>query len=255
MSGKVERIPSCDTVDERFAGWAARPLVMVTLGPFTPWELWKKLQGQSHGDPNLRILSQAAFVAAVGGAFVATPALAASFDGPYVGAQVGWQSEKMRDVKSSFGTIPVNDTKDSITGGVFVGYDATINRRFVVGAEAGVDLASDDEVQASSAGTNYSVDPKYSFDVTARAGYLVDPKTLLYVRGGYTNARVRATVVNGTAIESASRSQDGWLAGAGVERQVAQNVTARLEYRFSKFGEGDGKDDRHRVLAGLAYRF
>jgi len=228
---------------------------MVTLGPFTPWELWKKLQGQSHGDPNLRILSQAAFVAAVGGAFVATPALAAPFDGPYVGAQVGWQSEKMRDVKSSFGTIPVNDTKDSITGGVFVGYDATINRRFVVGAEAGVDLASDDEVQASSAGTNYSVDPKYSFDVTARAGYLVDPKTLLYVRGGYTNARVRATVVNGTAIESASRSQDGWLAGAGVERQVAQNVTARLEYRFSKFGEGDGKDDRHRVLAGLAYRF
>jgi outer membrane immunogenic protein len=40
-----------------------------------------------------------------------------------------------------------------------------------------------------------------------------------------------------------------------VERQVAQNVTARLEYRYSKFSEGDGKDDRHRVLAGLAYRF
>jgi len=203
----------------------------------------------------LRILSKVAFAAAVGGSFLATPALAAPFNGPYVGAQVGWQSEKMRDVKSSFGTIPVNDTKESITSGVFVGYDATIDRRFVVGAEAGVDLASDDEVQASLAGTNYSVDPKYSFDVTARAGYLVDPKTLLYVRGGYTNARVRATIVNGTAIESASRSEDGWLAGAGVERQVAQNVTARLEYRFSKFGEGDGKDDRHRVLAGLSYRF
>src|SRR4051794_7155609 len=224
-------------------------------GRSTPLELRKEDSGLSHGDLNLRILSQAAFAAAVGGAFVAAPALAAPFDGPYVGAQVGWQSEKTRDVKSSFGTIPVNDTKDSVTGGVFVGYDATINRRFVVGAEAGVDLASDDEVQASSAGTNYLVDPKYSFDVTARAGYLVDPKTLLYVRGGYTNARVRATIVNGTAIESASRSEDGWLAGAGVERQVAQNVTARLEYRFSKFSEGDGKDDRHRVLAGLAYRF
>jgi outer membrane immunogenic protein len=194
-------------------------------------------------------------VAAVGGAFLATPALAAPFDGPYVGAQVGWQSEKMTDVKSSFGTIPVNDRKDSITGGVFVGYDATINGRFVVGAEAGLDLASDDEVQASAAGANYSIEPRYSFDVTARAGYLVDPKTLLYVRGGYTNARTHATVVSATAIGSGSRSQSGWLAGAGVERQVAQNVTARFEYRYSKFGEGDGKDDRHRVLAGLAYRF
>lgn len=201
------------------------------------------------------ILSKVAFVAAIGGASIASPALAAPFNGPYVGAQVGWQSEKTRDVKSSFGTIPVNDRKDSITGGVFVGYDKTINGRFVVGAEAGLDLASDDEVQASAAGTNYLVDPKYSFDVTARAGYLVNPKTLLYVRGGYTNARVRATVANGTAIESAGRSEDGWLAGAGVERQVAQNLTARLEYRYSKFGEGGGQDYRHRVLAGLSYRF
>jgi outer membrane immunogenic protein len=203
----------------------------------------------------LPILSKVAFVAAIGGASIASPALAAPFNGPYVGAQVGWQSEKTRDVKSSFGTIPVNDRKDSITGGVFVGYDKTINGRFVVGAEAGLDLASDDEVQASAAGTNYLVDPKYSFDVTARAGYLVNPKTLLYVRGGYTNARVRATVANGTAIESAGRSEDGWLAGAGVERQVAQNLTARLEYRYSKFGEGGGQDYRHRVLAGLSYRF
>jgi len=194
-------------------------------------------------------------VALAGTAFVASPALAAPFNGPYVGAQVGWQSEKMRDLKSSLGTIPVSDRKDSITGGVFVGYDATIEGRFVVGAEAGLDLASDDEVDASAAGTNYLIDPKYSFDVTARAGYLVDPKTLLYVRGGYTNARIRATAVNGTAIESAGRSEDGWLAGAGVERQVAQNVTARLEYRYSKFSEGDGKDDRHRLLAGIAYRF
>ena len=205
--------------------------------------------------PILRILSQIAFVAAVGGASIAAPAVAAPFDGAYVGAQVGWQSEKMRDVKSSFGTVPVNDRKESITGGVFVGYDATINGRFVVGAEAGLDLASDDEVQGSNGNANYSVEPKYSFDLTARAGYLADAKTLLYVRGGYTNARTHAAMVNGTAIESGSSSQSGWLAGGGVERQVAQNLTARLEYRYSKFSEGDGKDYRHRVLAGLAYRF
>jgi outer membrane immunogenic protein len=202
----------------------------------------------------LRILTSATFATAIAASF-ATAASAAPFDGPYVGAQVGWQSEKMRDLKSSFGTTPVDDKVNSVTGGVFGGYDKTVNDRFVVGAEGGLDFASDDEAQNTVAGSNYSADPKYSFDVTARAGYLVNPQTLLYIRGGYTNARVRTTITNAADIQSASDNQDGWLAGAGVERQVAQNVSARVEYRYSKLSEGDGKDQRHRVLAGLSYRF
>lgn len=194
-------------------------------------------------------------LATVFAAPLATAASAAPFDGPFVGAQVGWQSEKMRDVKSSFGVAPVDEKKESVTGGIFAGYDKAINARFVVGAEAGLNFASDDEVQASAAGNNYSIDPKYSFDLTARAGYLVNPQTLIYVRGGYTNARVHTTVTNAAGMKSASDNEDGWLAGAGVERQITQNVSARVEYRYSKFGENGGKDQRHRVLAGLSYRF
>lgn len=202
----------------------------------------------------MRILNSLVLATAFAAPF-ASAATAAPFDGPYVGAQVGWQSEKMRDVKSSFGTVPVNDTKQSVSGGVFAGYDKTINGRFVVGAEAGLDFASDDTVTSNVAGTSYSVDPKYSFDLTARTGFLVNPQTLLYVRGGYTNARVRTTITGPAGVQAASDNQDGWLAGAGVERQVAQNVSARVEYRYSKLSEGDGKDQRHRVLAGLSYRF
>jgi outer membrane immunogenic protein len=126
----------------------------------------------------------------------------------------------------------------------------------VVGAEAGLDFATDDEVQNNVAGSSYSIDPKYSFDVTARAGYLVTRQTLLYVRGGYTNARLRATIVDSDgSFESASNSNDGWLVGGGVERQINDHVSTRLEYRYSKLSDGDGKDQRHRVLAGLSYRF
>jgi outer membrane immunogenic protein len=185
----------------------------------------------------------------------ASAASAAPFDGPYVGAQVGWQSEKMQDVKSSFGTVPVDDKVNSVTGGLFAGYDKTVNGKFVLGAEAGLDFASDDEAQATVAGTNYSVDPKYSFDLTARTGFLVNPQTMLYVRGGYTNARARTTLTNAAGIVADSDNQDGWLAGAGVERQLTPDVSARLEYRYSKFSEGDGRDRRNRVLAGLSYRF
>jgi outer membrane immunogenic protein len=185
----------------------------------------------------------------------ASAASAAPFDGPFVGAQVGWQSEKMRDVKSSLGTVPVDENKRSVSGGVFAGYDKTFNGRFVLGAEGGVDFGTDNEVSTSAAGASYTVDPKYSFDVTARAGYLVTPQTLLYVRGGYTNARVRTTLTNAAAVQAASDNQDGWLVGGGVEHQLNQNLSARLEYRYSKLSEGDGKDYRHRVLAGMSYRF
>jgi outer membrane immunogenic protein len=202
----------------------------------------------------LRIFNSIVLATAFAAPF-ASAASAAPFDGPYVGAQVGWQSETMRDVKSSFGTVPVDSNQKSVTGGIFAGYDKTLNGRFVVGAEGGLDFASDDEVQSTVAGNTYSVDPKYSFDLTARAGFLVNPQTLIYARGGYTNARVRTTVTNAAGMSSASDNQDGWLLGGGIERVITQNVSARVEYRYSKLSEGDGKDYRHRVLTGLSYRF
>jgi outer membrane immunogenic protein len=202
----------------------------------------------------LRVIDSVVLATALAAAIVA-PASAAEFNGPFVGAQVGWQSEKLRDIDSSFGVVPVDDTANSVTGGLYAGYDRRVTDRVVIGAEASLDFASDDELQTSSAGTTFSVDPKYSFDLTARAGFLVAPATLVYARGGYTNARVRTTVAGPIGSQSDSDNQDGWLLGAGIERQLKDNVSARLEYRYSKFSEDDGKDQRNRVLAGLSYRF
>jgi outer membrane immunogenic protein len=194
-------------------------------------------------------------VAGVLAASLPATAHAADFDGPYVGAQVGWQSEKMKFPETSFGPVPIDDKKQSVTTGIYAGFDKRINEKLVVGAEAGLDFATDDEVQVSDAGTNYSIDPKYSIDLTARAGFLVNPQTLVYARGGYTNARVRTTITDPLGTQSASSSQDGWLAGAGVERKISDNASARIEYRYSKLSEGDGEDKRNRLLAGVSYRF
>jgi len=207
-----------------------------------------------YGEFELRIFASVILATAFAAPF-ATTASAAEFDGPFVGAQLGWQSEKMKNLESSFGVVPVDEIQQSVTGGVFAGYDKAIDGRFVVGAEAGLNFASDDEVETSVGGVSYTVDPKHSFDVTARAGYLVTPETLVYARGGYSNARYRTTIEDSIGTEIASRTIDGWLVGGGAERKVNANVSARLEYRYSKFSEDDSKDQRHRVLAGLSYRF
>ena len=202
----------------------------------------------------MRIFNSIVLATALAAPF-ATAASAAPFDGPYVGAQVGWQSQKMRNTNSTFGAIPVDETKNSVTGGVFAGYDKTVGGRFVLGAEGGLDFNSDADVTASVAGATYAVDPKYSFDLSARAGYLATPQTLLYVRGGYSNERVRTTIASGSTVRTNSENQDGWLVGGGVERAITDKMSARLEYRYAKYDQDNGKDERHRVLAGLSYRF
>lgn len=42
---------------------------------------------------------------------------------------------------------------------------------------------------------------------------------------------------------------------AGIERRILEKISARLEYRYSDLGDGGGTFDRHRMLAGIAYRF
>lgn len=185
----------------------------------------------------------------------AAPALAQDFDGPYVGVQAGWERKDVTDPETDLGAVPLDGDRQAFTGGFFTGYDRQVAPRIVVGAEAGMDFSADDSVEESNSLGLVKIDPKWSLDLTARAGYLVKPDTLAYVRAGYSNARVETSLSNAEIDLSDSENRDGWLAGAGIERKFLENVSGRLEYRYSDLSEGDDNYDRHRVLAGLTYRF
>ena len=73
----------------------------------------------------MRIFASFILATAIAAPF-ATAVSAAEFDGPFVGAQLGWQSEKMKDLESSVGLVPVDETQQSVTGGIFGGYDKTV---------------------------------------------------------------------------------------------------------------------------------
>jgi len=184
-----------------------------------------------------------------------TAASAQDFTGPSIGVQAAWSSASVRNPTTDLGTATIDESKDAFVGGVFVGYDQQVLPSVVIGVQADLNFGASDKIVRSSAASAVTLDPKRDIDLTARAGYLVTPDTLLYVRGGYTNTRVETTLRSGSAIRTSSEDRDGWLVGGGVERILWDRVSARLEYRYSDLSDGDGKFDRHQVLFGVAYRF
>lgn len=198
------------------------------------------------------ILASSALLAS---ALVAAPAMAQDFNGPYVGVQGGWSEQVARNPRTDLGVAPLDATRDSATFGVFAGYDHQYADKVVAGVEGSFNFNTKDNLRTTTAATDVTIDPKYSFDITARAGYLVNPRTLVYVRGGYANERFRTTLAEAGGSASIAQNRDGWLVGAGVERIIIPHVSGRVEYRYTDFSKDGGKFDRHQVLAGLAYRF
>jgi len=182
-------------------------------------------------------------------------ASAQDFNGPSVGVQGGWNKADVRNPRSDIGIAPIDRSRDSFVGGAFVGYDRHVADKVVIGVQADFSIAANDKIVQSSATGNAMLDPKYNIDLTARAGYVVAPKTLLYVRGGYANERVRTTITDLAGSRSSAHSLNGWTVGGGVERIIFDKVSARVEYRYADLSDGGGKYQRNQVLVGAAYRF
>lgn len=184
----------------------------------------------------------------IGAAFAAFAPAAAmaqdtvSWSGAHVDAIAGWDQMKSKD---AFGP-GLDYKKDGVVYGGGLGFDYD---------SGSVVLGADAELTGSSA-KDCDVVPgaciKNGRDLYAgaRVGVPVGDArdTLLYFKGGYTNARFTAE----SAGVSASTDEDGYRLGAGVEHKFGTNVTAKVEYRYSDYGDGV---NRNQVVAGIGYRF
>lgn len=200
-----------------------------------------------------KILTSATIVAAF--AAIAAPAHAETYNGPYVGVTAGWERNEIAD--SIVGRQPVDAeaSRDALVLGGYAGYNYKATDRIVIGAEAGFTATVDDRARALSAGQALTIDPRYSFDLSARAGYLVTEKALVYLRGGYANTRVRTTLETANGPVRNSDNLDGWQLGGGLEYAITDRISARAEYRYSDFGNQGGQYDRHQTLLGVSYNF
>ena len=188
-------------------------------------------------------------------ALASTPAAAETFNGPYAGVNAGWSRAEIDTNIDGAVQVDEETTRDSASLGVHAGYNHRAADRIVIGAEGGFSINADDRLNGLSGGAALEVDPRYSFDLAARAGYLISDKALVFARGGYANERIRTSVATDTDTLRNSTNVDGWSVGGGVEYALTDHISARAEYRYSDIGNNGGDYDRHQALVGLSYNF
>jgi outer membrane immunogenic protein len=192
-------------------------------------------------------------------ASVSAPAMAqdASSIEAYAGPIIGWDHVRVSEDGDS-------GSKDGFVYGGVIGAQTRIGGSGVLGIEGEVDGATTKETghDVLSLGDTLSLKAGRDFFIGARAGIMVTPKTLFYVKGGYTNARFTARYDDGAGnVGSGSENLDGYRIGGGVEYMIGR-VRLRGEYRFSDYGKIalDGVDtglssQRHQIVVGATYAF
>ncbi len=193
-------------------------------------------------------------------------------------AIAGWDN-----VTSSVDDAPEFDSSDSgLLYGIGAGYDFAAGN-FIVGIEA--ELA--ESTNGSSVTFNnediegYIIDGTVALDASediyigARLGTMIDRAGVFYVKGGYSMANAEfsaAGTIDGEPIdESVGFDLDGFRIGGGYEANLASNLYAKIEYRYTSYGSGsvnyDGTNfdadeafdfinlDRHQAVIGIGYRF
>jgi outer membrane immunogenic protein len=193
-------------------------------------------------------------IAAVLLAGVATPAFAqeSGFTGPRAEGVIGWD-----EVKGQGGTV--SDNGDGLLYGGVIGYDIQKGGA-VIGAEAELTGSTADKRASNllATGDAFSIDAGRDIYVGARVGATLSDSTLVYAKGGYTNARFNSAYTLGTTTVRGAENLDGWRIGAGLEQKLGGNVYLKAEYRYSDYGEFDNSGlevSRHQVVGGVGIRF
>lgn len=196
-------------------------------------------------------------LAAVAAATVAAPAFAQdevrpAFTGPYVAGLIGY--DKARATLASEGL----GSDDGLMYGGVIGYDINVG-----GAVFGLEGEySDSQVKSGESdvfvpGDFYGLRAGRDLYAGIRIGGEIAPNVMLYGKGGYTNAKVKAVYDDGDETILDSDKLDGYRLGAGVETTMS-GFTTRVEYRYSSYGQYRDtgiKVERHQVALLVGYRF
>jgi len=198
-----------------------------------------------------------------------------SWTGLYLGGQVGYG---WVDAESSL-SAPFNPnyatssgSPNGFFGGGFIGYNYQFASNLVVGIEADINGGS---LESSDSVAVYGIpiweitathELEWFGSVRARVGYAFD-RFLPFVTAGYAFGSVTTTYADYDERVSPSENVSGWTIGGGLEYAVTDNILARIEYRYTDYGDSssylpyyysltvDHAYTTNDVRVGLSYKF
>ncbi len=189
---------------------------------------------------------------------LATPAFAqeeAPFTGPHIEGIVGYDDVSEGDGDLMYGIAGGYDFQ---LGGVIAGIEGEFADSDVKGRASDV-LAT---------GDSFALNTDRDLYVGARLGFAVTPSTMIYAKGGYTNAKFESRFDDGAGtIYNNGVTADGYRIGAGIEHKFnlfGPSGFIKAEYRYSNYSNIDiGEDDfdldtdfdRHQAVVGVGVRF
>ncbi len=218
-----------------------------------------------------------------------------SWTGLYIGGQVGYQFGRSNAIAyDNFGNgLAANGgSANGVVGGGHIGYLfstqsipvlSNITGAFsslpligglggaggVFGIEGDVDGSSVRTAYGLGGFGNYNNEPIQG-SIRGRLGFAVD-RALFYATGGAAFGDLRNTYVNGLtgATDQFSHTRVGYTVGGGVEYAFTNNLSVRVEYRYTDYGAYSDNlansslgglnvrhhDTNNRVQAGFSYKF
>lgn len=202
-----------------------------------------------------------AFAALSLAALSASPAMAAAPNGGRVEAILGYDRVGY-DLEDTFG-IDDSVHMSGILYGVGIGYDFAVSPTVSLGVDLeAADSTSDRKESYTGDLGGYDVDGSAKIaagrDLYAgvRATMAASPNVNLYLKAGYTNARLKGSIegtIDGEPIdESDGANGDGFRAGIGGQFNFNANSYMGVEYRYSNY---EHNFSRNQIAATLGFRF
>ncbi len=192
-------------------------------------------------------------IAAIAAVSMSIPAYASGASPTiYGGVETGFDHVSAHDVAHGNGLV---------YGGV-LGVQQKVDNDFVLGLEAEAMGATTRKSYRDNVGDNLEIKAGRDLAVSLRAGYIANPSLLLYLKGGYTNARFTADYNDGEGDSlSGGTNLNGYRLGTGFEAGSGK-LRFRAEYRYSNYGNlqlfgirTGVTVRRQQVIAGIIYGF
>jgi outer membrane immunogenic protein len=206
-------------------------------------------------------------------AFVVTEVVADDWSGPYVGLQAGynWGDADAEAYNAGEEEWPVALNGFDLygfVGGIFAGYNWRVGNDVLLGVEGEGNWGSIDDTITKDGGTwGAKVEQNWDASLRLRAGVAMGDY-MPYMTVGIAWADVESQGYTNWDYEDAhDATLTGWTIGAGVEKKINNNLDARIQYRYSDYGDetwyipiGDYDTGKiqytaHMFTVGLSYNF